>query len=64
MLIPNRLMHLGTADADVHEALLYNTLKFELEQAIRSYLQQTQRSFPISLIFYMRYTESRFRNRF
>lgn len=32
------------------EALLYNTLKYRLEQALRSYLEQTEQMRPISLI--------------
>lgn len=53
MLNPNTYVHLGHVDADVHEALLTNTLKHEIEQAVRSYLEQTQRRYPISLVFDM-----------
>ncbi|CAF1457023.1 unnamed protein product [Rotaria sordida] len=33
-----------------YETILYNTLRFELEECIRAYLQRTHRLFPISLI--------------
>ncbi|CAF2898988.1 unnamed protein product [Rotaria sp. Silwood2] len=34
-----------------HEAILYNTLRFELEECVRAYLQRTGRLYPINLIF-------------
>ncbi|CAF1502334.1 unnamed protein product [Rotaria sordida] len=39
-----------TCDSDQYETILYNTLRFELEECIRAYLQRTHRLFPISLI--------------
>ena len=41
-------------DDNTREAILYNTLKHQLEQALRSYLEQTSELYPISLVFDMR----------
>ncbi len=51
MLIPSIAVHFGIAYTDEHERLLYNTLKFEIQEAIRTYLQRTRRASPIHLIF-------------
>ncbi|CAF1237316.1 unnamed protein product [Rotaria sp. Silwood1] len=51
MLIPNRPMHIGRAQTEEHETILYNTLRFELEECVRAYLQRTQRLYPINLVF-------------
>ncbi|CAF1366076.1 unnamed protein product [Rotaria sordida] len=51
MLIPNVPIHFGMAHTTEHETILYNTLRFELEESIRAYLQRTRRSYPISLVF-------------
>jgi hypothetical protein len=53
MLIPGVPIHFGTADTDVHERLLYNTLRFELQEAIRAYLHRTRRLYPINFVFDM-----------
>lgn len=41
-------------DDNTREAILYNTLKHQLEQALRSYLEQTSELYPISLVIDMR----------
>ncbi|CAF5048442.1 unnamed protein product, partial [Rotaria sp. Silwood1] len=51
MLIPNLPMHIGRAQTEEHETILYNTLRFELEECVRAYLQRTQRLYPINLVF-------------
>ncbi|CAF2793140.1 unnamed protein product [Rotaria sp. Silwood2] len=50
MLVPNAAIHFGRAQTEEHELLLYNTLRFELEECIRAYLQRTQRPYPINLV--------------
>jgi len=39
--------------ANEHERSLYNTLQFQLEQAMRSYLSRTQQLDPIYFVFDM-----------
>ncbi|CAF2806169.1 unnamed protein product [Rotaria sp. Silwood2] len=51
MLVPNERIHFGLAHSEEHELILYNTLRFELEECIRAYLQRTQRLYPINLVF-------------
>lgn len=34
-----------------YERMLYNTLRFELQQLIQGYLQRTRLPFPINLVF-------------
>lgn len=51
MLIPNVPVHFGAVQSEEHERLLYNTLRFQLHQIIRTYLQQTRRVHPIYLAF-------------
>ncbi|CAF5019821.1 unnamed protein product, partial [Rotaria sp. Silwood1] len=51
MLAPNAPIHLGMSHTEEHELLLYNTLRFELEERIRAYHQRTQRLYPINLVF-------------
>jgi len=53
MLIPGVRVHFGTVPTNDHERLLYNTLRFQLEQIIRTYLCQTHQMHPIYLIFDM-----------
>jgi hypothetical protein len=53
MLIPAIAVHFGSVYTEEHERLLYNTLKFQLQEAIRTYLQRTQQPTPIHLIFDM-----------
>ena len=53
MLMPNVDVHMGLVHSEAHEGVLLNTLKHELEEAVRAYLHQTQRAFPISLVFDM-----------
>ncbi|CAF1624357.1 unnamed protein product [Rotaria sp. Silwood1] len=48
---PNAPIHLGMSHTEEHELLLYNTLRFELEERIRAYHQRTQRLYPINLVF-------------
>lgn len=38
-------------DGEIRESILYNTLKYEFEQALRTYLEQTEELYPISLVF-------------
>ena len=54
ILEPNTLVHFGAMDSNTRELLLYNTVKYEFEQALRSYLEQTERLYPLSMIFDMR----------
>ncbi|CAF3104492.1 unnamed protein product [Rotaria sp. Silwood2] len=51
MFVPNIPIHVGIAHIEEHETILYNTLRFELEESIRAYLQRTRRSYPINLVF-------------
>ncbi|CAF3104638.1 unnamed protein product [Rotaria sp. Silwood2] len=51
MLVPNIPIHFGIAHTEEHETILYNTLRFELEECIRAYLQRTPRLYPINLVF-------------
>ena len=39
--------------SEEHERYLYNTLRFDLQETIRAYLQRTRQSYPISLVFDM-----------
>ena len=41
-LIPGVVIHFGSANSDEHERLLYNTVKYELQETIREYLQRTR----------------------
>ena len=34
-----------------HERILYNTLRFELQETIQAYLQRTRQAYPINLVF-------------
>lgn len=34
-----------------HEQILYNTLRFELQQVIEAYLQRTRQIHPINFVF-------------
>ena len=49
--IPGIPIHIGTAQTDEHERLLYNTVRCRIEEIIREYLQRTQRPYPFHLIF-------------
>lgn len=40
-------------DTNAREAALYNTLKQQCQQALRSYLEQTEKQYPITLVFDM-----------
>lgn len=53
MLIPDIMIHFGTSHSDEHERLLYNTMKYQIQQSIRAYLQRTRRRYPIYFIFDM-----------
>ncbi|CAF3726623.1 unnamed protein product [Rotaria sp. Silwood1] len=59
MLAPNAAIHFGMAHTEEHELLLYNTLRFELEECIRAYLQRTQRLYPINLVFDLSHMDQR-----
>ncbi|CAF1398158.1 unnamed protein product [Rotaria sordida] len=50
MLSPNVPIHFGIPHTEEHETILYNTLRFELEECIKAYLQRTGRSYPINYI--------------
>ncbi|CAF3831688.1 unnamed protein product [Rotaria sp. Silwood1] len=49
--ITNVPSHFSRATTEEHEIILYNTLRFELEECIRAYLQRTGRLYPINLVF-------------
>ncbi|CAF2104341.1 unnamed protein product [Rotaria magnacalcarata] len=51
IVIPNRPIRIGIDDSEEHERFLYTTLRFEIEESIRAYLQRTHRSFPITMVF-------------
>lgn len=53
MLMPGVRVHFGTGHSNERERLLYNTLRFQLEQLMRSYLFQTGQSHPIYFVFDM-----------
>lgn len=50
---PNLRAQLAALDSEVRESILYNTLKYEFQQTLRTYLEQTEKAFPISLVFDM-----------
>ena len=50
---PRTTTQLDALDEDTREAVLYNKLRYEFEQALRSYLEQTEQMYPISLVFDM-----------
>jgi hypothetical protein len=60
MLIPGVLVHFSQQHTSEHERLLYNTVRFQIEEIIREYLQRTQRPYPIYLIFDMSDMRPRF----
>ena len=41
-------------DPNAREAILYNTLKHQFEQALRSYFEQTEKRYPMTIVFDMR----------
>ena len=51
IFIPNTPMRIGIDGSERYERFLYTTLRFELEESVRAYLQQTQRLYPINLVF-------------
>ncbi|UJR07038.1 hypothetical protein I4U23_011326 [Adineta vaga] len=53
MFIPGVLVHFGAASTDEHERLLYNTVRYQIQQSIRTYLRHTRQSYPIHLVFDM-----------
>ena len=44
-------VHMGLEQSEAHKGVLLNTLKRDLEEAVRAYLHRTQRAYPISLVF-------------
>ncbi len=53
MLIPGVQVHLGSIRTVDQEDLLYNILKYQLQQIIRAYLDQTHLSHPLYFVFDM-----------
>ncbi len=51
--MPGVVVHFGTSHTDEHERLLYNTIRFQIQEIIREYLQRTRRTYPIYLLFDM-----------
>ncbi|CAF4390187.1 unnamed protein product, partial [Rotaria magnacalcarata] len=49
ILIPNTSIRIGIDVSEHYERFLYTTLRFELEESIRTYLERTQRLYPINL---------------
>ena len=43
--------NLGLEQSEADEGVLLNTLKHDLEAAVRAYLHRTQRAYPITLVF-------------
>lgn len=50
---PNMRAQFAALDSEVSESILYNTLKNDIEKALRTYLEQTEQLYPISLVFDM-----------
>lgn len=48
---PDARAQLAALDSEVNESILYNTLKHDIEKAVRTYLEQTENLYPISLVF-------------
>ena len=46
-------IHFGMVNTEAHERLLYNTLQFEIQEAVRAYLHRTQRTYPIYFVINM-----------
>ena len=53
MLIPGVRVHVGKIDVNDYEQLLFNTLRYQLEGIIGTYLRQTRQSHPIHSVFDM-----------
>ncbi|CAF3694563.1 unnamed protein product [Rotaria socialis] len=51
IFIPNTSIRIGIDGSEQYERFLYTTLRFELEESIRTYLQRTQRLYPVNLVF-------------
>ncbi len=51
--MPGVSVHFGTSHPEDQEQLLYNTLRFRIQRLIQDYIQQTQRVYPIYLVFDM-----------
>ncbi|CAF1681784.1 unnamed protein product [Rotaria magnacalcarata] len=51
IFIPNTSFRIGIDGSEQYERFLYTTLRFELEESIRTYLQRTQRLYPVNLVF-------------
>lgn len=51
--MPGVRLHFGTAYTDARERLLYNTLRYQLEEIMRSYLFHTNHISPVYFIFDM-----------
>ncbi|CAF4479778.1 unnamed protein product [Rotaria magnacalcarata] len=51
IFIPNTSIRIGIDGSEHYEGFLYTILRFELEESIRTYLQRTQRLYPINLVF-------------
>lgn len=58
MLLPGVVVHFGGDYSDEHEQLLYNTVRFQLQEVIRAYLDRARRPYPIHLLFDMREREA------
>jgi hypothetical protein len=53
MFVPGVPIHFGTVHTAEYERLLYNTLRFELQESIRAYLHRTRQLYPINFVFDM-----------
>lgn len=49
--MPGVRVHIGQIDVHDYEQLLFNTLRYQLREAIETYLQQTHRPYPIYAVF-------------
>ncbi|CAF1543899.1 unnamed protein product [Adineta ricciae] len=50
MLVPGLRVHFGFVSTDAHERLLYNTVRYQIQQIIQAYLRHTRLPNPNSLI--------------
>ncbi|CAF1615482.1 unnamed protein product, partial [Adineta ricciae] len=49
MLVPGLRVHFGFVSTDAHERLLYNTVRYQIQQIIQAYLRHTRLPNPNSL---------------
>ncbi|CAF4630333.1 unnamed protein product, partial [Rotaria magnacalcarata] len=51
IFIPDISLRIGIDGSEQYKRFIYTTLRFELEESIRTYLQRTQRLYSINLVF-------------